>query len=78
MMTSSYSKTYVSVCSHEVVAQWPYYNVVTVPYDDIIVFQNLCTRPFTFKQEAGVFKKVHSEDRFGKTSFLVSEIAVYA
>ena len=59
------------------VAWRPYLNVVTALYSDIVVFENLFFRPFRGKQEAGVFKNVHSEDGFGKPSFLVSEIAVY-
>ena len=31
---------------------------------DIIVFKNLCFRPNTRKQEAGVFKNLYSGERF--------------
>ena len=34
---------------------------------DIIVFKNLHFCPSTFKQEAGIFKNLHSGDCFWKT-----------
>ena len=43
---------------YEVVAWRPYLNVVTAPYTNIVVFENLRFRPFTRKQEAGGFKKI--------------------
>ena len=36
---------------------------------DIIVFENLGFRPSTRKRESGVFKNLHSEDRFRKPTF---------
>ena len=45
------------VSLYEVVAWRPYFNVVTAPYTNIVVFENLRFRPFTRKQEAGGFKK---------------------
>ena len=45
------------VSLYEVVARRPYLNVVTAPYTNIVVFENLRFRPFTRKQEAGGFKK---------------------
>ena len=36
---------------------------------DIIVFENLGFRPSTRKRQCGVFKNLHSEDRFRKPTF---------
>ena len=44
---------------------------------DIIVFVNIPFRPFTRKRKAGVFKNLHSGDRFGKDMFSVTVFTGY-
>ena len=44
---------------------------------DIIVFENLRFGPSTRKWEAGVFKNLHSEERFWKAAFLGTVFARY-
>ena len=56
------------VSLYEVVARRPYLNVVTAPYTNIVVFENLRFRPFTRKQEAGGFKKSSLCGLFWKTT----------
>ena len=56
------------VSLYEVVAWRPYFNVVTGPYTNIVVFENLRFRSFTRKQEAGGFKKSSLCGLFWKTT----------
>ena len=44
---------------------------------DIIVFENLGFGPFKRKWEAGVFKSLHSEERFCKAAFSVTVFTRY-
>ena len=44
------------------------YDVWMMMYD-IIVFENLGFRPSTRTRQSGVFKNLHSEDRFRKPAF---------
>ena len=43
---------------------------------DVSVFEKLRFRPSTRQQETGVFKKIHSGERFRKESFSVTENAI--
>ena len=43
---------------------------------DVNVFEKLRFHPSTREQENGVFKKIHSGERFRKASFSVTENAV--